>query len=40
MDIIDKKTKGKNQILLREILYNNIMPHELFAEKIYQASQA
>ena len=35
MDIIDKKTKGKNQILLREILYNNIMPHELFAEKIY-----
>ena len=37
MDIIDKKTKGKNQILLREILYNNIMPHELFAEKIYLA---
>ena len=37
MDIIEKKTKGKHQILLREILYNNIMPHELYAEKIYSA---
>ena len=37
MDVIEKKTKGKNQMLLKEILYNNIMPHELFAEKIYLA---
>ena len=37
MDVIEKKTKGKNQLLLKEILYNNIMPHELFAEKIYTA---
>ena len=37
VDVIDKKTKGKNQILLKEILYNNIIPHELFAEKIYLA---
>ena len=35
LDIIEKKTKSKNQTLLKEILYNNIMPHELFAEKIY-----
>ena len=32
-----KKTKSKNQSLLKEILYNNIIPHELFAEKIYSA---
>ena len=37
IDMVDKKTKGKNQTLLREILYNNIMPHELFAEKINKA---
>ena len=37
LDIIEKKTKSKNQTLLKEILYNNIMPHELFAEKIYLA---
>lgn len=37
MDAIEKKTKGKHQTLLREILYNNIMPHELYAEKIYSA---
>jgi annexin A7/11 len=37
IDIIEKKAKGKNQSLLKEILYNNIMPHELFAEKIYLA---
>jgi len=35
IDVIEKKTKSKNQTLLKEILYNNIMPHELFAEKIY-----
>ena len=37
IDIIEKKTKGKNQNLLKEIMYDNIMPHELFAEKIYLA---
>ena len=37
IDVIYKKTKGKHQILLKEILYNNVMPHELFAEKIYLA---
>ena len=37
MDVIEKKLKGKNLMLLKEILYNNIMPHELFAEKIYNA---
>ena len=37
IDIVEKKAKGKNQSLLKEILYNNIMPHELFAEKIYLA---
>ena len=37
LEVIEKKTKGKNQMLLKEILYNNIMPHEYFAEKIYLA---
>ena len=37
MDVIEKKTKNKSLMLLKEILYNNIMPHELFAEKIYSA---
>ena len=37
LDVIEKKIKGKQQMLLKEILYNNIMPHELFAEKIYLA---
>ena len=37
MDVVEKKTKSKNQSLLKEILYNNIIPHELFAEKIYSA---
>ena len=35
LDVIEKKTKSKQQTLLKEILYNNIMPHELFAEKVY-----
>ena len=37
LDVVEKKLKGKQQMLLKEILYNNIMPHELFAEKIYLA---
>ena len=31
---VDKKLTKKNKTFLREILYNNIVPHELFAEKI------
>ncbi len=34
-EVADKKLKDKNQLLIKEILFNNIMPHELFAEKIY-----
>ena len=34
IEVIDKKIKDKNQKLLKEILFNNIIPHELFAEKI------
>ena len=37
LDVAEKKLKGKQMMLLKEILYNNIMPHELFAEKIYLA---
>ena len=35
LDVIDQKVSGKNKALLREILYNNIIPQELYAEKIY-----
>jgi hypothetical protein len=37
IDVIDDKAKGKNKDLLREILYNNIMPHEIFTDKIYKS---
>ena len=37
IDVIEKNAKGQNKTLLKEILYNNIMPHELYAEKIYLA---
>ena len=37
IEIVDKKLKDKNQALLKAILYNNIMPHELYAEKINTA---
>ena len=37
IEVIDKNLKDKNQQLLKEILFNNIMPHELFAEKINSA---
>ena len=37
IDDIESKTGGNNQILLKEILYNNIMPHEIFADKIYKS---
>ena len=35
LDDIESKTKGNTKLLSKEILYNNIMPQELFAEKIY-----
>ena len=34
IETINDKLKDKNQLLLKEILFNNIMPHELFAEKL------
>ena len=37
IDEIEKEFNGKNQMLLKEILYNNIMPHEIFADKIKKA---
>jgi len=37
LDIIDQKISGKNKTLLREVLYNNIIPQELYAEKVYLA---
>ena len=39
IDDIEKQTKGNNQVLLKEILYNNIMPHEIFADKIKKSIQ-
>lgn len=35
IDTIEKKLGGKAKTLLREIVYANIIPHELFAEKLY-----
>ena len=35
IDAIEKKLGGKAKTLLREIVFANIIPHELFAEKIY-----
>ena len=37
LDDIEKNTRGNVKILLKEILYNNIMPYELFTDKIYLA---
>lgn len=37
LDVVEKKFSAKNKMLMRELLYNNIIPHELFAEKIYLA---
>lgn len=37
IDAIEKKVGGKGKTLLREIVYANIIPHELFAEKIYMS---
>ena len=35
IDEIENETTGNIKILLKEILYNNMMPYELFAEKLY-----
>lgn len=37
LDVIEQKVSGKNKALLREILFNNIFPQELYAEKVYLA---
>ena len=37
IDVIEKKFSGKNKTLLREIVFANIIPHELYAEKIYNS---
>ena len=37
IDVIEKKFSGKNKSLLREVVFANIIPHELFAEKIYNS---
>ena len=37
LDDIENKTGGDHQLLLKEILYNNIMPHEIFADKMNKA---
>jgi hypothetical protein len=34
IDDIEKNTGGNSKTLLKEILYNNIMPHEIFADKV------
>ena len=36
-DAIEKKMSGKNKSLFNEILFNNINPSEMFADKIYSA---
>lgn len=35
IEVVENKLSGKNKTLLREVIYNNIIPCELFAEKIY-----
>ena len=37
IDVIEKKFSGKNKTLLREVVFANIIPHELFAEKLYNS---
>jgi hypothetical protein len=37
IDAIEKKMNGKVKAFFRELLYNVILPAELFAEKIYEA---
>ena len=35
LEVIENKLSGESKMLLREVIYNNIIPCELFAEKIY-----
>ena len=37
IDVIEKKFSGKNKTLLREVVFANIIPHELYAEKLYNS---
>jgi hypothetical protein len=37
IDVIEKKFSGKNKTLLREVVFANIIPHELYAEKIHNS---
>ena len=37
IDVIEKKFSGKYKTLLREVLFAIVIPHELFAEKIYNS---
>ena len=37
IDAVENDAKGNNSKLLKEILYNNIMPHEIFTDKIYKS---
>jgi len=37
IDVIEKKFSSKNKNLLREVVFANIIPHELFAEKIHNS---
>jgi hypothetical protein len=37
IETVEKKFSGKNKTLLKEIIYGNIIPHELYAEKMYQS---
>ena len=37
IDVIEKKFSGKNKNLLREVVFANIIPHELYAEKLYNS---
>ena len=39
LDVINKKISGKFKTLLREVLFNNIIPQELYADKIYNSIQ-
>ena len=36
-DVVEDKLSGKPKILLKELLFNNLMPYELYAEKVYLA---
>lgn len=36
-DVVEKNVSGKAKVLLKELLYNNICPYDLYAEKVYLA---